>query len=374
MSCAFHVDQGKTTTLSILSGDIAPSRGKAYLDGLDIETEQMQVRRLIGYCPQHDALLDLLTVYEHLELYARIKGVPSSMLDTVIHSKMRQLDLLDFANKMAGTLSGGNKRKLSVAIAMIGRPKVIFLDEPSTGMDPVARRYMWDVISAMSTGNGQCSVILTTHSMEEAEALCTRIGIMVNGQLRCLGTGTHLKNRFGRGYELELKTELPARAAVQALIAEFRRKAPEICDADGLLTVGLDDPSLCSVLGHQGQTGHLSELTRREAGSAVALWKAASTGPVQIDVFCEWWMQEDTADKLRAWLRTTFEEVEELERSASNSFRYRITKGSLSLGDVFGAFEEASETVGIAQYSVGQTTLEQIFNQFAGTQDNPENQ
>jgi ATP-binding cassette subfamily A (ABC1) protein 3 len=128
---------GKTTTLSILSGDIAPTCGVAYINGLNIKTEQMEVRRLIGYCPQHDALLDLLTVYEHLELYASIKGVPSDRLSSVIVTKMRQMDLLPFSDKMAGTLSGGNKRKLSVAIAMIGRPKVVFLDEPSTGMDPV---------------------------------------------------------------------------------------------------------------------------------------------------------------------------------------------------------------------------------------------
>ena len=217
---------GKTTTLSILSGDIAPTSGVAFIDGHDIRTEQLQVRRLIGYCPQHDALLDLMTVKEHLQLYARIKSVPSHLLQEVVHAKMKQLDLLDFADKQAGTLSGGNKRKLSVAIAMIGQPKVVFLDEPSTGMDPVARRYMWEVISALSTragsGKDSCSVILTTHSMEEAEALCTRIGIMVGGRLRCLGTTQRLKSRFGQGYELEAKTELRAAesAAEEARLAD----------------------------------------------------------------------------------------------------------------------------------------------------------
>ena len=123
---------GKTTTLSILSGDIAPTSGRAFIDGLDIETEQLAVRRLIGYCPQHDALLDLLTVREHLHLYARIKGVASGTIDSVVNLKMQQMDLMDFADKQAGTLSGGNKRKLSVAIAMIGRPRVVFLDEVGT--------------------------------------------------------------------------------------------------------------------------------------------------------------------------------------------------------------------------------------------------
>jgi len=98
------------------------------------------------------------------------------------------MDLLRFANVCAGKLSGGNKRKLSVSIAMIGNPPIVFLDEPSTGMDPEARRFMWDVISRISTERKRSSIILTTHSMEEAEALSTKMGIMVEGELKCLGS------------------------------------------------------------------------------------------------------------------------------------------------------------------------------------------
>ncbi|GMH84067.1 hypothetical protein TL16_g09806, partial [Triparma laevis f. inornata] len=173
---------GKTTTLSILSGEFPPSSGTGYIAGYDIQGDQSLIRRKIGYCPQFDALLELLTVREHLCLYARIKGITEESLPNVVHSIMEKMDLLDFSNKAAGSLSGGNKRKLSVAIAMIGGPSIVFLDEPSTGMDPVARRFMWDVIALM-TKEGNCSVILTTHNMEEAEALCGRIGIMVAGRL-----------------------------------------------------------------------------------------------------------------------------------------------------------------------------------------------
>ena len=98
------------------------------------------------------------------------------------------MDLTEYENVRANNLSGGNKRKLSVAIAMLGNPKVIFLDEPSTGMDPEARRFMWNVIDRVSTKTKKSSVVLTTHSMEEAEALCTRMAIMVNGEFRCLGS------------------------------------------------------------------------------------------------------------------------------------------------------------------------------------------
>jgi len=127
--------------MKMLTGDILPTSGEAKLGGFDILTQQIEVRRLIGYCPQFDALLELLTVKEHLELFARIKGVPSKDLKMVVLEKMKQMNLMSFENKLAGTLSGGNKRKLSVAIAMIGSPPIIFLDEPSTGMDPVSRRY-----------------------------------------------------------------------------------------------------------------------------------------------------------------------------------------------------------------------------------------
>ena len=124
---------GKTTTLKILSGEDIPTAGTARLDGLDILTEQIKVRRLLGYCPQFDSVLELLTVREHLELYGRIKGVPEPRLRRVVDAKIAEFDLVNYANKLAGSLSGGNKRKLSVAISMIGSPRLIFLDEPSTG-------------------------------------------------------------------------------------------------------------------------------------------------------------------------------------------------------------------------------------------------
>jgi ATP-binding cassette subfamily A (ABC1) protein 3 len=122
----------------------------------------------------------------------------------VVTEKLVEFDLLKHSHKPSFTLSGGNKRKLSVAIAMIGDPPIVILDEPSTGMDPVAKRFMWDVISRLSTRSGKTAVILTTHSMNEAQALCTRIGIMVGGRLRCIGSPQHLKTRYGNHLELEV--------------------------------------------------------------------------------------------------------------------------------------------------------------------------
>jgi len=130
-----------------------------------------------------------------------LKGLRGQKLKSQVNLLLKVLSLTKYKNRKAGTYSGGNKRKLSVAIAMIGNPPVVFLDEPSTGMDPMARRHMWEFIR--ETMQGRC-VLLTTHSMEECEALCHRLGIMVKGQLRCLGTPQHLKSKFGKGYQLDL--------------------------------------------------------------------------------------------------------------------------------------------------------------------------
>jgi len=195
---------GKSTTMAMVTADISPTAGDAYLAGHSITNDRQQAFEVMGFCPQADALLDLMTVKEHLEMYARIKGVDSKLLPSLVSHYLDALMLREHRNKYAHKLSGGNKRKLSMAIALIGSPQVVLLDEPSTGLDAQARRGMWNVIKREQRGR---AFILTTHSMEEADALCDRIGIMVNGRLRCLGTSQHLKSKFGNGYQIELKTE-----------------------------------------------------------------------------------------------------------------------------------------------------------------------
>lgn len=212
---------GKSSTLKILSGIIAPSMGVASLGGFDVATQQPKIRKLIGYCPQFDALLDLLTVEEHLELFAKIKGVKSRHVRRVIDDKIRQLDLHLFRDKLTKGLSGGNKRKLSAAIALIGNPSIVFMDEPSTGMDPSARRKMWDVISDVVTFNAS-TVVLTTHSMEECQALCNRVGILVSGRLQCLGSTQHLKSKFGQGYSVDVRLMEVSETTISQIQSENR--------------------------------------------------------------------------------------------------------------------------------------------------------
>lgn len=202
----------------MMAGEFPPTTGAGKLAGLDMLTEREEINKYMGYCPQFDALFPKLTAREHLHMYARIKGISSDTEESVVQKLIEMMNLSSHCDREAGGYSGGNKRKLSVAIALLGGPKIVFLDEPSTGMDPEARRFMWRVISDTMSGR---SVILTTHSMEEAEALSNRIGIMVGGRLRCIGTNQHLKEKFGKGYSLEIRADEEYNSAIQKWILEM---------------------------------------------------------------------------------------------------------------------------------------------------------
>uniref|UniRef100_A0A8C0GHW2 P-type phospholipid transporter n=1 Tax=Chelonoidis abingdonii TaxID=106734 RepID=A0A8C0GHW2_CHEAB len=199
---------GKTSTFKMLTGDTEVTLGYACLKGHSMLSDLQLVHQNMGYCPQFDAINDLLTGREHLEFYCRLRGVPEEETPRVAQWGVSTLGLAQYADRPARGYSGGNKRKLSTAIALLGAPPVIFLDEPTTGMDPRARRFLWNcILSVIKEGR---SVVLTSHSMEECEALCTRMAIMVNGRFRCLGSVQHLKNRFGDGYTITLRVSGPS--------------------------------------------------------------------------------------------------------------------------------------------------------------------
>uniref|UniRef100_A0A8C5UIB8 P-type phospholipid transporter n=1 Tax=Malurus cyaneus samueli TaxID=2593467 RepID=A0A8C5UIB8_9PASS len=194
---------GKSSTFKMLTGDTDVTGGEAFLKGNSILSNIQEVHQNMGYCPQFDAVNELLTGREHLEFFALLRGVPEKEVCKVGEWAIRKLGLVKYGEKYAGNYSGGNRRKLSTAIALIGGPPVVFLDEPTTGMDPKARRFLWNcALSVIKEGR---SVVLTSHSMEECEALCTRMAIMVNGRFRCLGSVQHLKNRFGDGYTIVVR-------------------------------------------------------------------------------------------------------------------------------------------------------------------------
>ncbi|CAD8183724.1 unnamed protein product [Paramecium octaurelia] len=190
---------GKTSILSAITGLYPCNDGEAYVGGYSIKTNMQSVQMNIGVCPQFDLLWPELTVEEHLLFYARLKGIDKQNERAKVQQSMAEVKLEPYFNYYANQLSGGMKRRLSIAIALVGEPLIIFLDEPSTGLDPDNRRQLWDIISHCK---GKRAMVLTTHSMEEADVLCTRIGIISSGVLRCIGQSTHLKSIYGGGYHL----------------------------------------------------------------------------------------------------------------------------------------------------------------------------
>ncbi|XP_047633732.1 phospholipid-transporting ATPase ABCA7 isoform X8 [Phacochoerus africanus] len=221
---------GKTSTFRMVTGDKLPSGGEAVLAGHSVTRDPAAAHRCMGYCPQSDAIFELLTGREHLELFARLRGVPEAQVAETARSGLCRLGLPQYADQPAGTYSGGNKRKLATAVALVGDPAVVFLDEPTTGMDPSARRFLWNSLLAV-VRQGR-SVVLTSHSMEECEALCTRLAIMVNGRFRCLGSTQRLKSRFGTGHTLTLRVPL-SRSELAAAFVEEAFPGAELREAHG---------------------------------------------------------------------------------------------------------------------------------------------
>ncbi|RKP20418.1 hypothetical protein ROZALSC1DRAFT_28087 [Rozella allomycis CSF55] len=186
---------GKTTLISMLTGLYKPTFGTATIAGIDLNEHPDLIFQNIGVCPQYDILWPDLTVEDHLLFYARLKGVQINEERKVVQDAMRKVALQSFEKRKAKSLSGGEKRRLSIAIAMLNNPKVVFLDEPTTGLDPEVRRFIWNIINNAKKGT---TIILTTHSMEEADVLCSRIGIMAKGTLRCIASDTFEECLWGR--------------------------------------------------------------------------------------------------------------------------------------------------------------------------------
>lgn len=199
-----HNGAGKTSLINMLAGLYEPTTGVALLDGYSINHDMDAVQARMGICPQHDVVWDVLSVRNHLMFYARLKRVPRNELNMAVDKALFDVNLKRFEHRRADKLSGGMRRRLSTAMALIGAPRIVFCDEPSTGLDPASKRALWRVIENAKVNR---SIFLTTHSMPEAEALSDRICIMALGEIQCLGTSSELKRRFGQGYTFFLQTD-----------------------------------------------------------------------------------------------------------------------------------------------------------------------
>ncbi|XP_008435868.1 cholesterol transporter ABCA5 isoform X1 [Poecilia reticulata] len=230
---------GKSTVMHMLSGDTNPTAGQILMG--DYSTEFRPVENPlehVGYCPQVNPLWPRITLQEHLELYAAIKGLKGQEVPGIIKRVSNALELREHLNKQAKNLSAGLKRKLCFALSMIGNPQIVLLDEPSSGMDPKSKQRMWRAMR-VAFRNHQRGAILTTHYMEEAEAVCDRVAIMVSGQLRCIGSIQHLKAKYGQGYSLELKLreELTGLQQVALLHKEILRIFPHALRQESFTTL-----------------------------------------------------------------------------------------------------------------------------------------
>ncbi len=183
---------GKTTTIKMLTCITKPTDGDALVGGFSITREPKQVKRLIGVSPQETAVAQNLSVQENLELMSGIHGFSREKTKERLSTLSRQFALTEVLHRKAGKLSGGWQRRVSIAMALIGEPQILFLDEPTLGLDVIARHELWDVIRSLK---GKATIIMTTHYMEEAQALSDRIGIMKDGNLLAVGTADALKKQ-----------------------------------------------------------------------------------------------------------------------------------------------------------------------------------
>uniref|UniRef100_A0A6Q2XI97 ABC transporter domain-containing protein n=1 Tax=Esox lucius TaxID=8010 RepID=A0A6Q2XI97_ESOLU len=229
---------GKSTIMHMLSADTDPTTGQVLMGCYSTEGRPVDnPLEHVGYCPQVSPLWPRITLMEHLEVYAAVKGFQKNLV-IVSFSVVNALELKDHLHKKAKDLSAGIKRKLCFALSMLGNPQIVLLDEPSTGMDPKSKQRMWRSIRA-AFKNRQRGAVLTTHYMEEAEAVCDRVAIMVSGRLRCIGSIQHLKGKYGRGYSLEIKLreELAGLQPVTVLHNEILQIFPHAARQESFATL-----------------------------------------------------------------------------------------------------------------------------------------
>ena len=184
---------GKTTAIKMMSGLLQPTSGTALIAGYDVRTQSKLIKRNIGYMSQRFSLYNDLTVFENMQLFGTIYKIPRKELKERIHTSLKELDMDQHANTLVEAIPLGWKQKLAFATAILHRPKIVFLDEPTSGVDPIVRREFWKLIyDTASTG---VTILVTTHYMDEAE-YCNRISIMAEGELKLIGTPDELKKQM----------------------------------------------------------------------------------------------------------------------------------------------------------------------------------
>ena len=242
---------GKTTFLSLVTGTQNPDRGAGWICGNSTQDRTLHSGN-IGFCPQFDILWPLLNVEEHLIFLAMFKGIDYKEAVSSVENLIEEVDLHEDYLKMSSQLSGGMKRRCSLAMALTGDPKIIFLDEPSSGLDPVKRRHFWQLVKKVTKSR---AVLLTTHLMEEADTLCNEIAIITTGKMRCIGNSIYLKNTFTDGMKIQVVLD-KEKVTTEMFMDELKSKMKNIkldSEFQGILTVVILEDE-------EGETMKLSEI------------------------------------------------------------------------------------------------------------------
>jgi ABC-2 type transport system ATP-binding protein len=225
---------GKSTLIRILTTLMKPTSGTAYVDTYEVTREPEKVRSIIGVCPQNSTLDLELTAYDNLDFYGRLQDIDEKNLDNRIWELLEMAGLTDRADAKAGTFSGGMRRKLEIVRAFIHHPLILFLDEPTIGLDPESRREVWKQISLLNTE--ETTIILTTHYMDEAEKLCDRLAFMDGGKLISLDTPENLKHAMPRGDLIEVGYDVLNEEVLPAIRGHPQVSAVEIQDQKVLIS------------------------------------------------------------------------------------------------------------------------------------------
>ncbi|XP_075973498.1 phospholipid-transporting ATPase ABCA3-like isoform X2 [Anticarsia gemmatalis] len=300
---------GKTSTFKMLMGDESISSGEAFVSGHSVQKNLNKVHENIGYCPQFDALFPELTGRETLRVFALMRGLRARSAAPTAATFAHALGFFKHLDKRVHQYSGGTKRKLNTAVAFLGRTRLVFVDEPTTGVDPAAKRHVWRAMRGVQrAGRG---VVLTSHSMEECEALCSRLTIMVNGRFKCLGTPQHLKNKFSEGFTLNIKLKSEEHENTRRSLS---RQASAL-------------------------TRQTSVLTRQTSVVSV------------------------TAANVKEYVNANFSNPRIMEEY-QGMLTYYLPDRSMPWSRMFGIMERAKRDYDVEDYTISQTTLEQIFLQF----------
>jgi len=340
---------GKTTIFKILTGDITMTSGMATISENNIQTSLNKARQNLGYCPQFSALIGCLTAREHLWMFARLRGIPEFKIKEKVEAELQRLDLAKYADVRCSIYSEGVRRKLSTAIAIVGSPAIVLMDEPTTGMDPKTRHYLWDVLNSI-TREGR-SIILSSHSMEECEALCTRLAIMINGQFRCLGSVQHLKDKFGSGVTLVAK--IRHNLINSSDPSEVHRKSRA-------LSMPANKLEFRNLARQRKRLFSMHQRRDQNVNRNYAITKTARSSISTSSVY-------DTA-AMHQFIEENFENSVLIEEHLG-SVTYWLPSNEISWSCMFRLLEDYKDRLNITDYSVSQTTLEQVFLRFAREQE-----